>query len=177
MLKFLSNKIFFLDDLSFLQLLALSILIAPLFSFASSPEPCRQFVSDDSRSFLLESAYKAADLVVIGQVAYGKSPLLKIKNKIKGSEKSSEIQLIAPRCQGTACSGGFSVAQKTDLLFLLKRQPDAIYDSVSGNGNYSCPVVFEVQNDAVKIGKKNVAIKSLEKYLQLKPDAIPLFDP
>ncbi|MGZ3652448.1 MAG: hypothetical protein ACXWR1_17910 [Bdellovibrionota bacterium] len=123
----------------------------------------------------MDSAYKAADLVVIGQVSRGEKQILKISAKIKGDEKAEEIELASPHCQGTACSGGFSVAPNVDLLFLLKRQASGVYDSVTGNGNYSCPVVHEVEKGAVKFRDKKVPVESLKKYFESKPDPVPLF--
>lgn len=144
-------------------------------SFGSGAMHCSSFVSADGRSFLLGRAYRAADLVVIGKVAYGVKPILKIKTKIKGDEKLKEIELTSGHCQGTACSGGFSVAPGIDLLFLLKRQSGGLYDSVSGNGNYSCPVVYEVEKQSVKFRDKTISLKSLKKYFQTTPDPILLY--
>jgi len=136
---------------------------------------CSSFVSADGRAFQLGEAYQSADLVVIGQVVYGTKPMLKIKTKIKGVEKANEIELTPSHCQGTACSGGFSVAPKVDLLFLLSHQKNGLYDSVTGNGNYSCPVVYEVEKDIVNFRNKKIPVKSLEKYFQSKPDPVPLY--
>lgn len=145
------------------------------FSFGNEPIPCSSYISSDGHSFLLDSAYRAADLVVIGEVTYGTKTILKIKTKIKGNEKLNEIELTSNRCQGTACSGGFSVAPKIDLLFLLKRQVNGVYDSVTGNGNYSCPVVFEIEKESVKFRDKRILIRYLEKYFQTKPDPLPIY--
>ena len=142
------------------------------FSYGSGALPCNTFVSSDHRFFLLSEAYKAADLVVIGDVTYSPNPTLKIRNKIKGNEEKREVQLTRVVCQGTACSGGFSVAPKIEMLFLLKQKGD-VYDSATGNGNFSCPVVYEVEKSSVKFGKKLVSIESLKKYLEVKPDPIP----
>lgn len=155
-------------------LTVLLITIFGSYSLGSGITPCAAFVSADGRSFSLDKAYQASDLLVIGQVTYGVKPTLKIKNKIKGNEKSNEIELTSVHCQGTACFGGFSVAPKMDLLFFLKRQANGAYDSVAGNGNFSCPVVFEINNGAVIFGDKLVPIGSLNKYLQTKSSLVPL---
>ncbi len=144
-------------------------------AFASGPELCKMFVSADKKFFLLDASYKASDVVAIGQVSYEKKPILKIKNKIKGNESDSKIQLTSSQCQGTACSGGFSVAEKVDLLFFLKRQANGTYDSVTGNGNYSCPVVYEVKKEMVNLGDKEISVKDLKKYLQSNPAPVPLY--
>jgi|GEM_PF-6910095 len=142
-------------------------------AFGSGQQSCSSFISSDRNFFLLDSAYRAADLVAIGQVTSGIKTTLKIKTKIKGGENQNEVELTSTHCQGTACSGGFSVAPKTDLLFLLKRQANGIYDSVTGNGNYSCPVVYEVEKGSVKIRDKRILIESLQKYFESKPDPVP----
>lgn len=149
------------------------IFISGSISYGSGAQPCTQFVSADGQSFLLGDAYKAADLVVIGEVTYSPNPILKIKNKIKGSEVKKEVQLTSIVCQGTACSGGFSVATNIDLFFLLKKFNGA-YDSVSGNGNFACPVVFETGNNVVFFKEKKIAIRNLEKYLKSNPGPVPL---
>ncbi len=145
------------------------------YSYGSGQIPCSSFVSPDGRSFFLDRAYSAADLVVIGQVSYEAKTILRIKMKIKGDENFKEIELMSNRCQGTACSGGFSVAPKIDLLFLLKRQSNGIYDSVTGNGNNSCPVVYEVEKEFVKFGDKKILITTLEKYLKSKPAPVSFY--
>ena len=143
-------------------------------SYGSEAQSCSSFTSADKQSFLLKEAYKSSDLVVIGEIAYTPKPILKIKNKIKGNESKKEVELTTNICHGTACSGGFSVAPKVDLFFLLKKT-HGIYDSVSGNGNYSCPVVYEVENNFVKFKDKKISIQSLVKYLESNPDPVPLF--
>ena len=127
----------------------------------------------DGSGFRIGDAYAAADLVAIGKVD-AKSGRLHIVKKINGKEVRKDVSLTESHCQGTACSGGFSVAPGVDLLFLLRRLPDGVYDGVSGNGNFSCPTVFEVKDGAVKIGGKQVPLKSLRRYLESKPDPIPL---
>ena len=140
---------------------------------ASGMVPCGMFLANGGL-FSIGDAYAAADLVAIGKVVPGATLTLHIVKKIKGNEAKKDVSLTTPQCQGTACGGGFSVLPGVDLLFLLKRLPDGVYDGVSGNGNFSCPTVFELKNGAVKLGGKNVPLKSLRRYLQSKPDPIPV---
>ena len=150
------------------------LMIVGIYSIASGMQPCTAFVAADGRSFLINQAYLSADLIVIGKVTSGTKPILKIMRKINGAEKASEIELMTGHCQGTSCSGGFSVAQNVDLLFFLSRRPNGIYDSVTGNGNFSCPVVYEVNGDFVAFRDKKVSMGSLLKYLQSKASVVPL---
>lgn len=48
-----------------------------------------------------------------------------------------------------------------------------VYDGVSGNGNFSCPTVFELKDGAARIGGNDVPLKFLRKYFQTKPAPIP----
>lgn len=137
-------------------------------------EPCDHFMSAGGR-YNIGDAYAASDLVVIGQVVPRSSITLRIAKKVKGKEARKEIPLTVPQCAGTACRGGFSVMPGVDLLFLLRRRPDGVYDGVTGNGNYSCPTVFEVKGGAAILAAKKVPLKSLRKYLESKPDSIPTF--
>lgn len=144
------------------------------FSFGSENKlSCSQFVSSDKRFFLLGQAYSASDLVVIGSVYNSKKLILKISKKIKGAEITKEIELVSAHCQGTACSGGFSVALKTEMLFFLKRQL-GVYDSVTGNGTFKCPVVYEIEGKFVKFGEKKILIDDLEVFLQSKTSRVLL---
>ena len=149
------------------------VLLWPRPAAASGMTPCTMFT--DRSGFHIGDAYAAADLVVIGQVVPKSALKLHIIKKIKGSEGGKEVSLTVPTCTGTACSGGFSVAPGVDLLFLLRRMPDGVYDGVAGNGNYSCPTVFEVKDGAVKIGGRRVRLKSLKRFFESKPDPIPVF--
>ncbi len=152
-----------------------SILISAHSAAASGMTPCGMFRTGTGGRYNIGDAYAAADLVAIGQVIPKSSITLRISKKIKGGEKSTDVALTVPTCQGTACSGGFSVMPGVDLLFLLKRLPNGVYDGVSGNGNFSCPTVFEVKDGAALIAKKKIAVKSLRKYLESKPEPIPMY--
>jgi hypothetical protein len=149
-------------------------LISGSMSYGSGAQPCSAFVSTDHQSFLLSQAFKASDLVVIGEVTYSPKPILNIKTKIKGREEKKQVELTSVVCQGTACRGGFSVGTKVNLLFLLKKSGD-VYDSVSGNGNFDCPVVYEIENNFVNFKDHKISTQSLEKYLKTNPASIPLF--
>ncbi len=143
--------------------------------WASGMEPCTTFTSADGRLFDIGAAYAASDLVAIGRVETGNGLTLRVSDKLKGSEGRKAVPLSEPKCAGTACGGGFSVAPGVDLLFLLSKRPDGVYDSVTGNGNFSCPVVFEAKKSGVRIGKKVVPLKTLKKYLESKPKPFALF--
>lgn len=142
--------------------------------FASGGEPCSKFVSSDHKTFLIGEAYKASELVVTGEISDIANPILKVRTIIKGSETKKEIQLTKMTCQGTSCWGGFSVAPKMEMLFFLKKS-GGVYDSVTGNGNVSCPVVYEVEKSSVKFKEKSVSLDRLKKYLEDKPDSIPMY--
>lgn len=159
--------------LFFSSILLLSALLWGRSASASGMKPCTMFTTGDGALFRIGDAYAAADLVAIGHVVPGTALTLHIVKKLKGHEDRKDVALTVPTCAGTACSGGFSVAAGVDLLFLLKRLPDGVYDGVAGNGNYSCPVVFEVADGAAKLGGKKVPLKALKRYLQTKPDPIP----
>ena len=148
----------------------LSYLTTASIASASGAGPCSMFTSADGKLFNIGAAYSSADLVTIGKVVFDKGVVLDIGIKIKGTEERKRVSLTVPHCEGTACSGGFSVAPAVDLLFFLRRLPDGVYDGVSGNGDYSCPTVFEVIDGAAMIGKKKVPLNSLRKYLESKPD-------
>ncbi len=140
---------------------------------ASGALPCSMFTSADGKLYNIGAAYASVDLVAIGKVVADNGLFLNIGVKIKGSEKRNRVALTVPKCAGTACSGGFSVAPGVDLLFFLRRLPDGVYDGVSGNGNFSCPTVFEVIGGTAIIGKKKVPLNSLKSYLESKPADLP----
>lgn len=150
------------------------VLLNCYFAESSEMEPCKSFLSVDGRSFQLDRAYQESDLVVIGQVLRADKLFLNVKERFKGQINSRSLQITTPQCQGTSCQGGFSVAAQMDLLFFLKKQSNGIYDSVTGNGNASCPVVFELEKGTVKFKDKLVPIKSLRKFLETPKVSIPL---
>ena len=141
-------------------------------AFASGMVPCSSFI--DRSGFHIGDAYSAAELVAVGQVTNDTSGVtLHIRQEIKGTETRKDVPLTVPQCQGTACSGGFSVAPRIDLLFLLRRTNNGVYDSVTGNGNFSCPVVYEIKDHSVLLGRKKVPLASLRRYLQSAPSPVP----
>jgi hypothetical protein len=154
-------------------LIGLTLLVSD-FSSASGLEGCHRFVSDGGKTFNLKKAYLASDLVVIGKVATSKKLLLKISDVIKGKESAKGVSLNVPHCEGTSCSGGFSVASGIEMLFLLKKLPNGDYDGVTETGNFGCPVVYEIDRDSVKFGTKKVLIKFLRQYFESSPDPILL---
>ena len=157
-----------------MAIVVLAALLPKSGAWASGMEPCSTFVDEGGRVFNVASAYAAADLVAVGKVSSAEGLTLKIGTRVKGNEKQKIISLAGPHCAGTACSGGFSVAAGIDLLFLLKRLPNGRYDGVAGNGNFSCPVVFEVREGVAVIGEKNIRVNSLKKYFESKPAPIAL---
>jgi hypothetical protein len=138
---------------------------------ASDMQPCQTFMNSDGR-FDVGKAYADSVLVVIGRVLPKTQNRLFIVRKIKGAESRKDVSLTIPRCAGTSCGGGFSVAPNVELLFLLKEAPGGLYDGVSGNGNFSCPTVFEVKKGFVEIGPAKVPLARLKRYLEEKPDPI-----
>lgn len=149
------------------------ILVSSNFTSASGMRVCQKYLTPDKQSFLLSEAFQASDLVAIGKVSLGEKTKLKINHKIKGNA-GQEIELQQPTCQGTACTGGFSVGPAVDLLFFLKKQSNGIYNSVTNDGNFSCPVVFEVENGFAKFRDKKIAVESLHEYLLKKTSTVPL---
>src|SRR5581483_8102823 len=102
----------------------LSVVAFQSFAVASGMSPCSTFMSDDRRHFKIGDAYAAAGLVAVGTVTNDSSGItLHIRRKLKGNETRNDVPLMVPHCQGTACSGGFSVAPGVDLLFLLAAGP------------------------------------------------------
>lgn len=156
--------------------LALVTFVMTNFNFASASgmQVCHKYVSSDGQTFSLADAYRDSGLVAIGKVTLGEKTKLKITKKVKGDESASEIELQQPACRGTACAGGFSVAPSVELLFFLKKQPNGAYNSVTADGNFSCPVVFEVENGFAKFRDKKIAVDSLESYLSKKSSTLPL---
>lgn len=142
---------------------------------ASGMAPCRAFTSPDGRLYSIGEAYAASDLVAIGKVEAGSSVTLTIAKTLKGRAPRKKIPLTVSHCHGTACGGGFSVAPGVDLLFLLKRLPDGVYDGVTGNGNFTCPTVFEVKDGAALLDGKRVPVELLKRYLESKPEPISLY--
>lgn len=141
---------------------------------AVDPRPCTRFMAPDGTQFLLGQAYAAADLVVIGRVIVGPGQRLHVSRRLKGRATSDVVALAEPVCHGTACAGGFSVAPGRDMLFLLSRQPSGSYDSVTGDGNMSCPVVYRVDGGAVDFRSRQVPLADVTAYLRTPSLQVPM---
>jgi hypothetical protein len=156
------------------------VFLLPGITLASGMTPYCKFSTSDSGSIINASyriyeAYKAADLVVIGTAIEspqnGKAQIFEASAVVKGIFMH-RVQLVGPRCQGTACDG-FSVPANKRFLMLLRQVPDDVFHKVDGNGNDVCPNVFEVVDSFAKIGAQKIPIKSLQNFFESHPAPIP----
>ena len=163
-------------------LLAVIGVLLPAAAQASGVSPfCRFSTAKDmsimGHRYRVADAYRAADLVVVGvspENPRNEAPQkVRVLRVVKGDGRAgAEIELVGPRCQGTACSG-FAILPDHEMLLLLRRVKDGRFHKVDGNGNDVCPNVFGVEGGKARIGKQDVPVESLKSFFGSHPEPIP----
>lgn len=158
-------------------LLCLLIGLAPA---AASVAPFCQYSTDpggfiENARYRVYDAWQAADLVAVviapAHATNGQPQPVEVRGVIKGAV-GGRVELVGPRCAGTACRG-LRIAAQTEFLLLLRRLPDGTWTGVDREDGGACPNVFAVANDTARIGGESVPVPLLRQYFEGRPPPIP----
>jgi hypothetical protein len=139
----------------------------------ASPIPClywtKNIKQESYPEYDISNAYKAADLVIVGEAenfVQGKPQKINVIKTIKGTV-NKVIDLVGTNIQGTEVSGSAIQIKKEFLMLLAKDSKYKWVDSGSG-----CPNSFEVNNGQVKIGNNVIELNELKNFFEKNPNPI-----